>query len=225
MLRKFIAPLIRFSIFVIILLSISHAQIDDIGVWSGITFQTKITRELEVSLTEQLRLKNDVTRISLLLSDIGLSYDVSKKLQVGLNYRYIKSNQDNYYSNRHRIYADLAWKEKIKFISITLRERVQEQYSDYYSSETGKVPDWVLRSKLTAKIDLDKKYSPYLSGEIFYLLDNESNENGLTQYRYETGINYNINRIHSINPFFIFQKSHSIKFNELIYGLMYTFSY
>ncbi len=225
MLRKFISLLIRCSIFAIILSSRSHAQIDDMGIWTGITFQTKITRQLEVSLTEQLRLKNDASRISLILSDIGLSYDVTKKLKVGLNYRYIKSNQDNYFSNRHRFYADIAWKEKIKSISITLRERVQKQYSDYFSSETGKIPVWVLRSKLTAKLDLDKKYFPYLSGEIFYLLDNESNEYGLTQYRYEAGINYDINRLHSINPFLIFQKSHSSKFNELIYGIMYTFSY
>lgn len=225
MLGLFNSILIRCSIFAIILSSTSHAQIDDIGIWSGITLQTKITRQLEVSLTEQLRLKNDATRINLFLSDIGLDYEISKKLKVGFHYRYIKSNQENYFSNRHRFYGDLAWKEKVKFFSITLRERVQEQYSDYYSSETGKIPVWELRSKLTVKLDLDKKYSPYLSGEIFYLLDNESNEYGLTQYRYETGINYDINRIHSFNPFLIWQIRHSSKFNELIYGIMYTFSY
>ena len=165
----------------------AQAQIDDVGVWFGITLQTKITRELEGSLTEQVRLNNDASRLNQFLSDIGINYSVNNKLKVGFHYRFIKSNQENYYSSRHRLYADISWKEKISLVSFTLRERIQEQFTDYYSSEVGKIPVWVLRSKLTAKFDLNKKYSPYLSGEIYYLLDNEIAAFGLTRYRYETG--------------------------------------
>ena len=44
--------------------------------------------------------------------------------------------------------------------------------------------------------------------------------------RFELGLEKpDINRIHSFNPFLIWQISHSSKFNELIYGIMYTFSY
>ena len=177
------------------------------------------------SLTEQLRFRNDVTRINLLLSDIGFDYSVNKKLKVGFHYRFIKSNRGNYYSSRHRISADITWKEKIDFITITLRERIQEQFSDYYSIETGNIPVWVLRSKLTVKFDINKKYSPYLSGEIYYLLDNAVNAKGITRFRYETGINYDFNRVHSINPFIICQVARPVNFIELIYGISYTYSF
>ena len=201
------------------------AQIDDVGLWMGVTLQSKFTRKLEGSLTEQLRLSNDITRINLLLSDLGLDYSINKKLKVGLHYRFINSNKDNYYSKRHRFYADIAWKEKVKFISFTLRERIQEQFSDYNSSETGKIPEWVLRSKLTAKIDLDKKYSPYVSFEMFYLIDNATEETGITDFRYETGINYEFNRIHSVNPYLLCQITRSTNFIELIYGVSYSYSF
>ena len=201
------------------------AQIDDVGLWLGVTLQSNLTRQLEGSLTEQLRLRNDVTRINLILSDIGLDYSVTKKLKVGLHYRFINSNKENYYSIRHRFYADIAWKEKVKFISFTIRERIQEQFTDYNSSENGKIPDWVLRSKLTAKIDLDKKYSPYVSFEMFYLIDNSKEEYGITDFRYETGIDYEFNRIHSVNPFLLYQIARSTNFVELIYGISYTYSF
>lgn len=201
------------------------AQIDDVGLWLGVNIQSNITRQLEGSLTEQLRLSNDATRINLILSDLGLDYSFSKKLKVGLHYRFINRNKENYYSKRHRFYADIAWKEKVKFISFTLRERIQEQFSDYNSSETGKIPEWVLRSKLTAKIDLDKKYIPYLSFEVFYLIDNAKEENGITDFRYETGINYEFNRINSVNPFLLCQITRSTNFIELIYGVSYTYTF
>ena len=223
--RLFNSILIAFSFLTLILPSCSQAQIDDVGVWFGITLQTKITRQLEGSITEQLRFRNDATRINLLLSDIGFDYSVNKKLKVGFHYRFIKSNRGNYYSSRHRISADITWKEKIDFITITLRERIQEQFSDYYSIETGNIPVWVLRSKLTVKFDINKKYSPYLSGEIYYLLDNAVNAKGITRFRYETGINYDFNRVHSINPFIICQVARPVNFIELIYGISYTYSF
>lgn len=225
MLKPFKSALITFCFLILIVPSACLAQIDDVGLWLGVTLQSNFTRQLEGSLTEQLRMSNDVTRINLLLSDIGLDYNLNKKLKVGFHYRFINSNKENYYSVRHRFYADIAWKEKVKFISITLRERIQEQFADFISSETGKIPEWVLRSKLTAKIDLDKKYSPYVSFEIFYLIDNVKAETGITDFRYETGINYEFNRIHSVNPFLLCQITRSTNFIELIYGVSYTYSF
>ena len=204
---------------------IIHAQIDDIGVWLGVALQKQLTRQLEGSVGEQLRLNHDVTTINQLLTDVGLAYSFSKKLKVGVNYRFINSNQDNYYSKRHRFYMDLSYKEKFGLVTFTLRERIQSQFSDYYSSENGKIPVWTLRSKLTSKFDIEKKYSPYLSGEIYYLIDNAKEIEGYTRYRIETGIDYEFNRIHSINPFILYQHIISPPFDELIYGVTYTYNF
>jgi hypothetical protein len=211
-------------LFIIIPVS-SFSQIDDIGFWTGASIQKQITRKLEGSVASQLRLHHDVTEINQIYVDGGIEYSFHKNLKAGLHYRFINSNRENYYSKRHRIYADLAFRQKVSIFTFTLRERIQEQFNDYNSSETGKIPVWVLRSKLSVKFDLDKKYTPYISGELFYLVDNAKEEdNFVSRYRYEVGINYDFNRVHSMNPFVLYQINPSSTFSELVYGITYTFT-
>ena len=74
----------------------SCAQIDDIGIWSGISIQKQFTRKVEGSLTEQLRLNHDANTINLLLTDVGVEYAISKKFKAGIHYRFINANQVTY---------------------------------------------------------------------------------------------------------------------------------
>jgi hypothetical protein len=204
---------------------ISQAQIDDVGAWLSASVQKKITREMEASITGELRFNNDASAVDELLSDAGLEYSLSKKLKAGLHYRFISKNEPNYYSKRHRVYFDLSYKQKVSSIALTVRGRIQEQYTDFYSSETGKIPDWVFRGKLSAKYEVNKKISPYLSAECYFIVDDvKEQENYISRYRYEAGISYQFNRAHSINPFILYQHNIPSDFNELIYGLAYAFS-
>jgi hypothetical protein len=220
---------IRPLIFLIILFSgpcIAVAQIDDVGLWVSGAVTKKITRKVEVSLGEQIRLNHDVTQIDLLLTDAGVEYNFTKKLKAGLHYRYIKKNMENYYSTRHRFYFEASYKEKFSSIALILRERIQEQYNDYNSSENGEYPIWTLRSKLTAKVDLDKKYAPYIAAELYYLLDNAKEaDQYFPRIRYEMGLTYEFNRTHSINPYLLYQRDLVTGFSELIYGLGYDYAF
>jgi hypothetical protein len=211
-------------LFVLLLLPLSpvRAQIDDTGLWLGADLRKSVTRKLDVTLGEQVRMHQDITAVDALITDAGIQYDLTKKLRASLNYRFINSNQENYYSKRHRFYADVSWKEKFSRFSVSLRERIQEQFNDYYSSERGKIPTWTLRSKLDVKVDLDRKYAPYASVEIYQLVDDaRERERGITRYRYEAGFEYEFNRRYSLNPYVIFQRDRSPAWVQLIYGLEY----
>ena len=217
----------RFCLLFFLLTKVSsaNAQIDDSGLWLDASIQKSFTRNLDAFVMQQLRISHDITEVDALISDVGIEYAIGKKIKAGLYYRFINSNKENYYSKRHRMYLDLAWKQKAGFLSITLRERIQEQFNDYNSSETGKMPVWTLRSKLALKADVDKNYFPYVSGEIYYLFDNAKEEDRLiSRYRFETGFEYKFNRMHSINPFVLFQHTFSAQFEQLIFGISYTFS-
>lgn len=216
--------LILLSVFVMPLFS--SGQIDDTGLWLGAVAEKKITRNATVSLGEQIRFEHDITTIDLLLTDAGFEYEITKKLKAGIHYRFINSNQENYYSKRHRIYADVSYREKFSLVTLTLRERIQQQYSNINSSETGKIPVWVWRTKLAAKFDVNRKYTPYISAEVYYIIDNAKEEDQLfSRLRYELGINYDFNRISSINPFMLYQHSLLENWDELIYGVTYTYSF
>lgn len=217
----------RFCFLIIFLnvMSSANAQIDDTGLWLDASIQKSFTRNLDATITQQLRFRQDLTEVDALISDAGIEYAFGKKVKAGLHYRFINSNRENYYSKRHRMYFDLAWKEKAGILSFTLRERIQQQFNDYHSSETGKIPTWILRSKLAVKADLDKKYFPYVSGEIYYIIDNAKEDDKLvSRYRLEAGFEYKFNRLNNVNPFVLFQHNISTQFDQLVFGISYAIS-
>ena len=60
--------------------------------------------------------------------------------------------------------------------------------------------EWYSRTKLTAKIDLNKKYSPYLATEVFYLIDNaKEKDEGIDRFPLWSRVDYEFNLHHNIN--------------------------
>src|SRR5436305_427399 len=115
--------LLRILIVLFFVPLIAKSQIDDVGLWLGASAEKKVTKDLSFLLGEQIRLRNDVNEIGSMLTDAGVEYDLNKKFGVGVHYRFILANQDNYYSNRHRFYLNLSYKEKAGSFIFTLRER------------------------------------------------------------------------------------------------------
>lgn len=204
----------------------SNAQVDDMRLWTGLTIKHKFTRKITAAITQQLRLDHDFSQIDQLLSDVGVEYELKKNLKVAFNYRFINKNKFTYYSKSHRMYVDVSYKHKISKLSFTLRERIQEEFTSVHSSETGKIPEWMLRSKLTTALDLDKRYKPYLAAEMIYLLDNAKEKGeGVNALRYIAGVEYEFNRIHALDFALIYQKNMSDLSNCLITSIGYTYSF
>ena len=221
----------RSSPFLIVLLSIcllsksGSAQIDDTRLWTGITLKHKFTRKLTGAVTEQIRFNQDISRVDQIFTEAGAEYEIKKNFKVALNYRFINKNKDTYYSKSHRIYADLSYKYKPARFAFTIRERLQEEYTSINSSENGKIPEWALRSKLTIAYDTESRYKPYAEFEMYYLIKNSKNDpNGITRYRYSTGVEYEFNRIHSIDLGLIFQDYLYSGTNCFIYSVSYTYT-
>ena len=212
------------TVFFAAALSLTAAgQIDDVGLWAGVKVTKKVTREFDISINPEYRFNHDVTTLDAFLTDVGLEYEIVRSVRVSLHYRFINSNRDNYYSKRHRLYADLAYRYKLKDFTFQVRGRIQQQYTDINSSEFGKYPVWTIRTKLGVRYDFGKKYTPYVSGELYYLLKDVTEADGIfTRNRYEAGFTYDFNRLHGINPFLLFQHNRITGFDELVYGIGYS---
>ncbi len=197
----------------------------DFGFWSGITVKHQVTRDMAILLSEEIRLKNGVSTIDSYFSDIGIEYELNS-FKASFNYRHINKNESEYYSERERFYLDLSYKIKVKKISYTIRQRLQEQFTKYNTSETGKIPEWYLRTRLLLKVDLDKKYTPYTSFEIYYLIDNiDETDSKVDRWRIETGLDYEFNRRHKISVFSLVQKD-LVKINlEINSGIVYQYTF
>lgn len=204
----------------------SKAQIDDVRLWTGVSIQHKFTRRLTGSIEEQLRFRNDITQIDQVFTDAGLSYQLFKNFKLALNYRFVRKNEHNYYSIAHRFYVDAAYRLKVGSVAFTLRERVMQQYKDYNSSELGKIPEWLLRSKLTAKFDMQRKYSPYIGAEMYYVIDNaKEKDNLISRIRYSAGVEYEFNRIHTLDVFVLLQHDRPDDFNSFVFGTSYCYTF
>jgi hypothetical protein len=204
-----------------------HAQQKDAGLWTSVTVEHQVTRKISVSVSEQLRMYQNISDIDQFFTDLGAQYELSESFRVSLNYRLSSTNQQSYFMTRHRFYVDLSYRYKLKPLVIGLRQRVQRQVEALNSSENGKIPEWYSRTRLSVKLDLNKKYSPYISSEIYYVIDNLKEEDKVfDKIRYEAGFDYKFNRRHSLNPFYLIQSDILEKKTvDYIAGLGYTYSF
>lgn len=189
----------------------SLSQVNDAGLWLSLNVEKKITTRCTAVLSEEIRLNENISEVGSAFTDVGIQYKVFKRIFVSGNYRFIQNrNLDDSYSFRHRYYFDVAGKFKFNKLNATLRERFESQYKNLQSSENGKLPDNKLRSKLTLKFDLNKRYTPYLSGELFYQLNNPQG-NEIDKTRYTLGVDYETNKFFSFAVFYFINMKHNVK--------------
>jgi hypothetical protein len=177
----------------------------DLGLWCNVAIRHQVTSTVSVSIAEEIRWRNNISSLDSYFTDAGLEYEFNS-WKASVNYRFINKMDDDFISQRHRFYFDIAYKIKVRKFIFSARQRIQEQFSDYYSSETGKIPEWYSRTKFQVKRDLDKKYEPYISFEMYYLIDNlDETDRVIDRFRYETGLEYEFNRRYKAGAFFLLQ--------------------
>ena len=203
-----------------------QAQIEDGRLWTGITLKHKFTRKISASISEQCRFDHNVSEVDQLFTEAGIEYEFVKNLKVSINYRFIKKNEFSYYSSSHRMFVDLAYKIKTSKLNFTIRERLHDQYSSINSSENGKIPEWMVRSKLSISYNTEDRYKPYVSIEFFNLIDNAKEKGeGLSVMRYSLGFDYEFNRVHSLDFGVIYQDDLFDNVQNLIGSIGYTYTF
>ena len=202
------------------------AQNQDFGSWTGIEINKKLSQRLSVSFTEELRLKENITQLNSFFSEAGVGYKFSQYLKVAANYRFNQKQRiDQSLGTRHRFNVDFAFQNKINAFVVSYRMRVQSQLNDYYSSETGKVPNYNLRHKFSLEWDLDNRISPLAAAELFYPINQMDNK--LQQVRLNAGIKYDINNDNRIIINYLVQKETYVNnpLTEHVIGLTYQLSF
>jgi len=210
----------------IFFISNATAQQNDFGVWAGVSLKHKFSQRFSATLEEQIRLNQNAMAIAQYFTDASLEYSLSKKFKFAFGYRFINNFQQTYYSKRHRMYADLSYKTKFEKFQFILRTRLQEQQKDIHSSEVGYIPDWYSRNKLTAKLDLTKKYMPYASAEMMYLIKApNATVNYIEKWRYTIGVEYEFNREHSLDIYYLIQRDRMINDPITLYAVSIGYAY
>ena len=187
------------------------AQVNDAGLWASVNLEKKFSKKFSIHFSEELRFNENISELGLFFSELTGEYQFSKMVSISGGYRFIQRRRlDDSYSIRHRYLVNLNIKKKFGQVGTNFRLRYQSQYADVESSPDGKVPDNYLRPKLTLKYDLNKKYTPYISGEMFVDL-NRPDGILFDNYRVEAGVDYEISKRSSIDLGYLISKEIQVK--------------
>lgn len=213
-------------LFIFFIITTGYSQVSDLQLWGALSVDKKIGQRLKAGIEQELRFDNNISMLSESYTDIGLSYKLSSAFSTGIYYRFKKErNKILNYSTGHRYYIDLSYERRLARLNLKLRSRFQSQYTDIYTSENGFIPKNYNRNKLTIEYRLkNNPYSPSLSAEMFYQLNNPEGNN-INKGRYSAGLKRKINNRNSVELFYMLQSEYNRKNpqNISIIGFSYNF--
>lgn len=188
----------------------SSAQTEDARAWGKLSVEKKLSRHYSLEVSGGFRIGQNYSRLETYYLDAGINYRLNKHWSCELHYRYSERRlKTDLFDTRNRGYFGVEYKTKWWDVLITkFYVRYQRQYTNLFTSEDGLNPSDYIRSRFTVKYDLNKRYMPYVSTELFYQM--KYNKSEFNRVRYEAGISYKINKRHSFDAFCMLQR----EFNE-----------
>ena len=199
--------------FFLIACNVSFAQHRDLGTWLGAGISYDLTKNISLDISEEMRYNISVADLYQLNSDISLSYKFTKKIKVGIDYRYSVREL----ADVNRVGCSLTLREGVKDFDFSIRSKIQ--YSFIPDRQEGS--SW--RNKGTIKYEVTKKLTPYFSAELFYAFSNDIDQ--FDNYRLETGLSWELNKHHELNPFFLYNQEFQVNAPEIlnVFGLSYVY--
>ena len=189
--------------------------------WTKVSLEKKIPYSLKLKLSQGLRLKDQLSTFNQTFFEASLSYKDSNGLRINIPYRYTVFED----KIKHRLSFGASYQYSFKPVSLKYRMKYYRLYENGEPiGEDSEALGDLIRSKFTIKYKSGKKTNPYISGELFYLLN--TNNNPLNEYRASFGIEIDLPQKNSMNIFYIFKKEDIIKSSSEeinVFGLSYTF--
>jgi Protein of unknown function (DUF2490) len=208
----------------------SNAQTEDFGSWMTFSVNKGIGEKFVLGLDQELRLRNNLTDINLIYTNVGLSYKVNKWFRISQVYRFIDKHQsDGAWGVRHRIYTDLIFKAKPADFTLTYRFRYQTEWRGAgYTSELGRIPEIYIRNLFKIGYKLNDKIAPYIGSELRFQVQNPRipYHDGFDRTRFIAGTDYTVNDHSAFGLYFLLQKEWNVNDPQTLYilGLEYTIS-
>lgn len=222
-------PLLIFSFLFISGFSAFAQEVRDFGIWGTIAYGTDITKDLDVTIEQEVRMEQNATTPGVIFTNLGLDYRVVDKFMVGVNYRFILNDRpDGVYGHRHRVMLDLQYRERSQQWTFAYRARGQSEVRTInYSDEFGFSPTLDLRNTLKTVYKLNRRYSLYASFDLRVLWSDPRvpDFRGIDRFRYRLGTDILVKREQSFGVFIQHQRELNVLSPEVEFmiGLEYKF--
>lgn len=198
--------------------------------WNTFNVSYKLNRQYTLLFTEELRFRENYSRLNLFYTNLGLEYRISRYFKTSLVYRWIdKYTDENRFSFRHRLMWDVGAKYPMRKWGVSYRHRLQTEVRNVYSSNDGGVAEWYSRNKVELSYKFNTQWTAYVSDEMrFQLSDPRAIESDLTWHRdrYAAGIEYDYSSKSKFGIYYLIQREYNVSMPENLYvtGLEYSLS-
>ncbi|NEN25046.1 DUF2490 domain-containing protein [Cryomorpha ignava] len=181
------------SVVVFFFASLAYGQLtNDFGVWIAGTFNKDVSKDIDFSIEQEFRLEENATQVGKSYTTFSLDYELRQWLRFGLNYRFILNKTgDGVFGHRHRVMGDLVLRGYQQRFTFTNRSRIQSEVRTInYSAEYGFSPAWDLRNTSKVNYKINRKFEPYVSLDIRFLIRDarEPAYQGFDRHRIKLGV-------------------------------------
>jgi hypothetical protein len=209
-------------LFLIVIHKVGKSQ-SDFGMWNTFNLEKQFSKKISLEVDEELRFKNNISRLNLLYTNLGINFRPVKGLKFSILYRLTEKYTDVHQFNfRNRLMADAAYKYHLSNFIIGYRARIQSEIINNKSTS----PEWFWRNKFEVKYNLGR-FAPYLGTELRYQLKvpkHPETDMGWHQVRFFLGLDYKINKNNEVGAYFLVQNDfYTLDPNDLnILGFQYS---
>ncbi len=151
----------------------ASAQLDkDFEVRAALSYNSDLTKDIDISLREEVRFEDNATSLGKSYTTLGLDYKLKRWIRFGFNYRFIfNKRKDGSYGQRHRIMGDLILRTYQKRFTLSYRARIQTEVKTYnYTHENGFAPATDFRNTFKANYTINRVYQPFATLDFRFLL-------------------------------------------------------
>ncbi len=167
-------------------------------------------------MQEEVRLKDNSTRLRTSYTDVGVKYHVTKSFDILGAYRFIVKPDEI----SQRLYADISYEWKKDKWSVEPRIRLQHEFI------MNDVDENYLRPQLTMRYKISKKWEPFIEEELFYhALYYKGSE--FDESRTSAGTRYKFNKDHSLKIFYLYEYQFNVNdpLSANVMGISYEFDW
>jgi hypothetical protein len=214
----------------ILISSSSIAQVKDANIWFGYGLKMDITKKFDVSMESQARFYRNASTFSQYYNEASLGYRIVKGVDIGLDYRYSRKYNGDYYYNQNRISLGASYKFKLDMgLDFKVKSRYQFNFNRL-SVVNGISPEYRHMFRQAFSIDYKhpnfKLLAPFIATEFFFALSPTNTTSSVDSYRIKVGVDIDLPKRQTIGVFYMYEhENRSLDNINHIYGAQYNYEF
>jgi hypothetical protein len=211
----------RLLLFLVLSSSKFWSQTNDAGLWVDVGLSRELNDRVEITLSPEVRLDENISRWSRLFVDVGAEYKASKKFSLQAAYRGGIGNDGVHVDSRQRMQYGIAMKEKWNDWTIQLLSRAQ-------FSMTGGLGDadadftTIWRNRASVKYGGLKKTDLSSSFELFNSIS-AYQDLALTNWRWTAQVSRKITKKQAVSVGYLIQRDFTESPHQMDYVVLVSY--